>query len=412
MTKGTHMRRFLPIAALALLPGFALAQAPTPATLTPRAAVPAPSGLTLVPGDSITVIHNGVATTTLLPSLGAFLGTGAAPLASNTVPGLMRGDGTSITVDPTTGTASVVGTAATPLTGPVLSTDTFLIVRGSGASAVPYSVTVPQLTAALSGLADGTTLGWNATTHQLYVIGQAPTAASTVPALSNLNVLLADGTYLTGPVLQALLGVSTSSSSTSTPSPTPTPTATSTSSFPLTFAGAAGALTGTQVLTAFGGGSTVAANRDGNGNLLVPAPAYTYGVFETAGPIPIASTITATFGANGGGTFSIGRMSADGQNGAFVIFGDSSSEFTVAVTITNGTTSTNHYQSIPLAGHTSAGVRVDSNNQWHPQVDGADVTSIDFSPFQFTNPQATGYVVFGSADIANATTAVSQISVQ
>ena len=135
------MSRPLALAALALLPTLALAQS---ATLTPRAALPAPSGLVLVPGDSVTVMHNGTATTTLLPSLGAFLG-GAAPFASNTVAGLMRGDGSTLTVDPLTGIASVVGAAATPLTGPVLNTDTFLMVRGSGASATPYSVTLPQL---------------------------------------------------------------------------------------------------------------------------------------------------------------------------------------------------------------------------------------------------------------------------
>ena len=161
MTQGSHMRRSLPIAALALLPTLALAQ---PATLTPRGAVPAASGLVLVPGDSVTVMHNGVATTTLLPSLGAFLGA-APPLASNAVPGLMRGDGSTLTVDPLTGTASVVGAAATPLSGAVLNTDTFLMVRGSGTSAVPYSVTVPQLQAVL-----GTSSTATSTTATAYTL--------------------------------------------------------------------------------------------------------------------------------------------------------------------------------------------------------------------------------------------------
>ena len=219
MTQGTKMRRSLSIAALALLPTLALAQ--TPATLVPRGAVPAPSGLTLVPGDSITVLHNGVATTTLLPSLGAFLST-AAPLASNTVPGLMRGDGTSITVDPATGTASVVG--------------------------------------------------------------QTPTAASTVPPLANLNVLLADGTYLTGPVLQALLGISTSSTATPTPStsptpsPTPTPTATGTT---YSFAGAVGLPTGTLALTAIQNTAITGMGLNGSGALLLPSVQYGFAAFES-----------------------------------------------------------------------------------------------------------------------------------
>ena len=102
-----------------------------------------PSGLVLGSGDRITVVHNGVATTTLLPSLGTFLGT-AALLASNTVPGLMRGDGSAITVNPATGTASVVG--------------------------------------------------------------QAPTAATTLPTLAGLQVLLANGPYVTGAHLSVLLG--------------------------------------------------------------------------------------------------------------------------------------------------------------------------------------------------------------
>ena len=89
-------------------------------------------------------------------------------------------------------------------------------------------VTPAQLAAALSSLPDGTTL--TMVNGHLSIIGQVPTAASTVPALSNLNVLLADGTYLTGPVLQALLNISTSGSGTSTPSPTPTPTPTATTS--------------------------------------------------------------------------------------------------------------------------------------------------------------------------------------
>ncbi len=70
------------------------------------------------------------------------------------------------------------------------------------------------MAAALSGLADGTTLTY--TGGHLTVIGQAPTAVSTTPTLAGLQVLLANGQYVTGAQLAALLGTTTSSSTTPT----------------------------------------------------------------------------------------------------------------------------------------------------------------------------------------------------
>ena len=57
----------------------------------------------------------------------------------------------------------------------------------------------------------------------LSVVGQTPAPESSTVTLANLNILLADGTYLTGPLLQTLLGISPQSSTTPTPTPTPSP---------------------------------------------------------------------------------------------------------------------------------------------------------------------------------------------
>ncbi len=53
------------------------------------------------------------------------------------------------------------------------------------------------------------------------VIGQAPTHVAAVPALAAAQVLLADGTYLTGSEFLAMFGLTAGGSGSATPAPAP-----------------------------------------------------------------------------------------------------------------------------------------------------------------------------------------------
>ena len=152
---------------------------------------------------------------------------------------------------------------------------------------------------------DNTTLTESAS-GELSVVGQVPSAESSNVTLANLSFLLADGSYLTGPLLQTLLGINSQSSTTPTPTPTPSPTPTPTTT--ISFAGAAGTQpTGTAALTSVGSNPPTGMALDGNGNLLLPSQTYAYMLFEGLG----------TFGD---GTFEIDAAASGPQPLDIVVF--------------------------------------------------------------------------------------------
>jgi hypothetical protein len=139
--------------------------------------------------------------------VGVLSGGGSAGIATSSVAGLVK-PGVGLTVQ-SDGTLAVDSVAPTSLTGNVLASDTLLVQRGS----TVVAATPAQLFAPVVGT------GLTYTNGVLAVDSVTPAAASSVPALSGLRVLLSDGTYLTGAQLQTLLGTTTQGS-TQTTAPT------------------------------------------------------------------------------------------------------------------------------------------------------------------------------------------------
>jgi hypothetical protein len=159
-------------------------------------------GLSITNGHLIITKLNGQTV-----DVGVLSGGSSAGIATSSVAGLVK-PGLGLTVQ-SDGTLAVDSVAPTTLTGNVLASDTLLVQRGSSVVAA----TPAQLFAPVIGT------GLTYTNGVLAVDSVTPAAASSVPALSSLRVLLSDGTYLTGAQLQTLLGTTTQGS-TQTTAPT------------------------------------------------------------------------------------------------------------------------------------------------------------------------------------------------
>ena len=155
---------------------------------------------------------------------------------------------------------------------------------------------------------DNTTLT-EAADGTLSIVGQAPTPVSTTPTLAGLQVLLANGQYMSGTALQALLGTGNTAS-------TPTQTATTL----LAFAGPAGAPTGNAAMTGLVG-SITGYGLDGSGHLQL-AGTSGFGVFAGLGAVQDGLyTVNFASGQGSLGILPIVRASGSGSTAAFIYGG-------------------------------------------------------------------------------------------
>ncbi|MGI4945853.1 MAG: sialate O-acetylesterase [Janthinobacterium lividum] len=186
-------------------------------------------------------------------------------------------------------------------------------------------------------------------------------------------------------------------------------TAAAASPYPLTFAGAAGPLTGPQVLTPLAGADMTGAALDGNGNLTRPTADYQRGFFGAAGIVP-DGRINYTFGAGLPARRSITlvfRASADGQNAYLMTTVDAGGgNNLVALEKLVGGTSTNLGTATIAIADNIASLGVSYAGSTFTMLAGGTPTTATFTDTGIT---ADGYAGLGSGNLP---LLVSQVGIQ
>lgn len=385
--------RYLPLLAGLLACGPALAQSVPPVTAAPTVA-----------GQ---VANKGYVDAAVAAAVAA--AGNAASLTSGTISAARLPVGTAAGTVAAGNDARIVGAAQSSALAAVATSGSYADL--SGKPVIPAAPPQASTTAAgVVKLGDGL-IPCAADATKVCVDSQAPVASSAAP-LASTAFVDATGHSFTGQQLAALVasingsgGSSSSSGTLPASSPTPTPTA-----FPLTFAGAAGPLTGAQVLTPMSGSDVTGAALDGHGDLARPIANYSFGFFAAAGVIPDGTAVDYTFDGGGTGGLTpnqrkIGipfRVTSDGATGyQLVILAD---DVYLQKLVAGTQTQISHVGPVTpsLYGATSLGVRF-SGSTITLRANGSD-TAATFTDSSIT---AAGYVGFGSADVP---LAVSQIS--
>ena len=344
----------------------------------------------------------------------------ANPATANAL-GLVKA-GTGLLAAPD-GTFSVDSAAPTVLSGPPLGTDQVVIVRGTTTYYVPVSALMgaTPATATAATLAGTPTTGTAGTALAATTVTTTPSGASAFMALytgtadvGSRVAVASGGTFAPTPAAVGSFTVRAYAAATGgVPlQESGVVTVAAAGVFPLTFAGAAGALTGNQVVSAWNGGDVTQFVRDGSGNLVFPTASSTRGVFAAAGAVSANGTLSATLAAGSNRTIEfVFRASGSGATAnGYLITGSP---------YTDGTISFDLYKSVNGAFTNMAygAIVVDPGGQnLSVVINGSTFTvkigTATMATFSDGTYAAGGLVGVGIGTSGSSATKVSQVSYQ